>query len=597
MLNDAQRKMAKDVLTGRRSFADCEEATEQRVREHIASYLLEKSAIGPTAVTAALRQGATILRDERGIPHIRASDPYDLFFAHGYAQAQDRLWQLDYLRRQAHGTLCEVFGREKLESDILSRTIGMTEISAGALAASHVESRDAFQAFADGVNFWMERLPAGLPVEFEMLDYEPDPWAPVDSVAIMRRWYWYLTGRLPVISTPEAVRAGIGDREAAYFQPDGETAYIVKPGNYDPEPRWPGLPAAAQPAVLWGPMETGGSNNWAAAPSIAAGDHALLASDPHVYYTVPADWYDVHMHGAGYDVIGMTYPGVPMVRFGRNRQFAWGITNNICLQRDLYVERLHPDDPERYLDGDQWAPVGHRNSRIDIRDEAGHVLDIRFAHGRPIVDHLVAEAALPRNLWEADRGANTALSLAWVGFEPSDEPKSLLDLGRARTVAEAREALSIFRCPTWNFRAGRQRGLDRLSMHAGRFRCEAGSIAGIATPTTRSMPGKAIFPSKVCPGSRTRSMGGLPAQTTQLRRPTFPTRSTEHGPSRIAPPAPSSCWRSENRIPCRPSRRCRTMSIPAGRLGGRRHCSMSSNAQRTPRSMRQFRSSVRGITS
>ena len=322
MLTDDQRHIARDVLTGKRSFEEIPSASELEVRSIIDAYLQEKASLGPDTVHVTLRSGAEIIRDERGIPHIHADDPYDLFFAHGYAQAQDRLWQLDFLRRQAHGRLSEVYGQDKLDSDILSRTIGITGISAGALAASHAESQDAFQAFAGGVNYWMNNLPAGLPVEFEMLDYEPEPWEPVDSVAIMRRWYWYLTGRLPVISTPEAVRAGIGERESNYFQPDGKVAYIVPSGNYDPEPRWPSLPAGGQPTVLWGLMESGGSNNWAAAPAITAGGHAMLGSDPHVYYTVPADWYDVHMHGAGFDVIRMTYPGVPMVRFGRNRQFA-----------------------------------------------------------------------------------------------------------------------------------------------------------------------------------------------------------------------------------------------------------------------------------
>jgi penicillin amidase len=450
MLDAASRRTVLDLLTGAREFGDIPGSSEPELRALISAYLEEKADPGPASASVPVRSGAVILRDDRGIPHIHADDPYDLFFAHGYAQAQDRLWQLDYLRRQAHGRLCEVFGPDKLDQDILSRTLGMSEISQAALDASHPESRDAFQAFANGCNAWMNALPSGLPIEFEILGYEPGPWSPVDSVAIMRRWYWYLTGRLPVISTPEAVRAGIGDMELYYFQPDGITAYIVPPGNYDPEPRWPNLPAAGPAPLSWGAFDGTGSNNWAVAPELTAEGHAMVGSDPHVYYTVPADWYDVHIHGAGYDVIGMTYPGVPMVRFGRNRTFAWGITNNICLQRDLYAERLNPDDPSRYRSGDDWLPMQERTTEISILGEEPRPFTIRFAHNRPIVDHLVAEGAHPHNLW-GERGANTALSLAWVGFEISDEPKCLLDLGRARTVAEAREALSRWRCPTWNF--------------------------------------------------------------------------------------------------------------------------------------------------
>ncbi|MCA9861204.1 MAG: penicillin acylase family protein, partial [Thermomicrobiales bacterium] len=329
--------------------------------------------------------------------------------------------------------------------------LGFSTIATAAFDASQPDCQEMFQAFADGCNAWIATLPAGLPVEFELLGYEPEPWSPVDSLAILRRWFWYLTGRLPVISNPECVRAVIGEREAEFYQPDGPITYIVPPGAYDPEPRWPGLPVADPAELAWGPQEPGGSNNWAIAPSLSADGHAMVGSDPHVYYAVPSDFYEVHLHGAGLDVAGTTYAGTPIPRLGRNRHLAWGITNNICMQRDLYIERLDPENSNRYLDGDTWVDIDHRPVEIAVKGEAQHRLDVRFAHGRPIVDHLVTEAAHPRNLWPAERGAQTALSLAWVGFEVSDEPKAFLDLSRANTIEEGRQALSWIRCPTWNY--------------------------------------------------------------------------------------------------------------------------------------------------
>ncbi len=445
MPSPANRDRVLSILRRQDGLASAEERAE------VNAYLRAKTDLGSDMTGVPLRSGVTIVRDDFGVPHIHADDPYDLFFAHGVVQAQDRLWQIDYLRRQAHGRLAEILGANRLNDDILARTLSMTEIATAALAHSASESRDALGAFADGVNYWTEHLPAGLPIEFELLGYEPEPWQPVDSIAVLRRWYWYLTGRLPVISTPEAVRAGIGDLADAFFQPDGETAYIVPSGNYDPTPAFPDLPVAEPKASFWGQLEAVGSNNWAAAPDITKSGHAMVGSDPHVYYTVPADWFDVHLHGAGYDLIGMTYPGVPMVRFGRNREMAWGITNNICMQRDLYVEQINPDNPGEYHNGDKWVPFDERVSVISVRDEAPIAWSTRFAHGRPIVDHLIANGAMPADLWGPERGANTSLSLAWVGSEPSDEPQALLDLGRARTVAEARTALEGWRCPTWNF--------------------------------------------------------------------------------------------------------------------------------------------------
>ncbi|HKG24672.1 MAG TPA: penicillin acylase family protein, partial [Thermomicrobiales bacterium] len=315
------------------------------------------------------------------------------------------------------------------------------------------DSLRAVEAFAAGVNLWLDRLPAGLPPEFELLGYEPEPWQPIDCIAIQRRWWWYLTGRLNVLSTPEAVRAGVGDGELydAFFQPDGPVAYIVPSGNYDPTAPWTDQPGTPATEFLGGPAEPGGSNNWAAGPSIARDGAALLASDPHVYFTVPADWYEVHLHGAGYDAVGAAYPATPGLLFGRNQHLAWGVTNNICSLRDLYVEELDPEDQRRYRRDGAWHPIVERTEEIAVRGEPAHAHTTRYADERPIVDHLLPERALPRHLWPEERFRHSALSLAWVGFEMSDETQCLLNLNRAEAVTEAREALRDWRCPTLNF--------------------------------------------------------------------------------------------------------------------------------------------------
>lgn len=456
MLSDDQRRVALSALRGERSIDDLVVAgagTAEEIRANLRGYLQEKADLGPAEVQTQLKGGAEIVRDRRGVPHIAADDPDDLFLALGYAQAQDRLWQLDYLRRHAYGRLSEVYGRDTLELDILSRTLGIGRIAEGVTRRLGPDSRRAVEAFAAGVNLWLEQLPAGLPVEFEILGYEPEPWRPIDCLAIQRRWWWYLTGRLNVLSTPEAVRTGIGDGALydAFFQPDGPLAYIVPAGNYDPTTPWTDQPGTPATAFLGGPAEPGGSNNWAAAPSISRDGAALLASDPHVYFTVPADWYEFHLHGAGYDAIGAAYPATPGLLFGRNQHLAWGVTNNICSLRDLYVEELDPDDQHQYRRDGTWQPVIVQTDEIAVRGEPAHTHTTRYTGDRPIVDHLLPAGAHPRNLWKDDRSRHSALSLAWVGFEMGDETQCLLDLNRAETVNAAREALRPWRCPTFNF--------------------------------------------------------------------------------------------------------------------------------------------------
>ncbi len=455
-LTPEQRRIALQVLQGGQSLDELSAAgagTPESLRAILRAYLVEKATLGPRSVQTRVRGTAEIVRDTRGVPHIRADDPYDLFFALGYAQAQDRLWQLDYLRRQARGRLSEVFGPSTLDADVLARTLNISGMADRMVDGLSADSKSAVEAFAAGVNAWLTLLPAGLPAEFEALEYEPEPWQPADCLAIVRRWWWYLTGRLHVLTTPEAVRATVGDGEryAAFFAPDAPVTYIVPSGSYDSEPRWPDLPADPIERQFAGVPDPVGSNNWAAAPAITQDGHALLASDPHVYYTVPAEWYEMHLHGAGFDVAGAGYPAMPGVLIGRNQHLAWGVTNNICSLRDLYIEEVNPANPDEYRDGDTWTRFATRHETIAIRGQEPVQLTVRYAHGRPVVDHLVPEEALPRKLWGDGRADHTVLSLAWAGFWPSDEVQCLLDLGRAGTVNAGREALRRWTCPTLNF--------------------------------------------------------------------------------------------------------------------------------------------------
>lgn len=437
-LDEQQRKIALDALR----FAQGDVSDD--LRRRAVALLAERADPGAPSLRTEVEQPVEIWRDRRGVPHIRAASRGDLFVAHGYVQAQDRLWQLDYLRRQATGRLSEVFGAEKLEEDRIAHTLRIPKIAASIYGCASPESRAALDGFARGVNAFMNEISASgeaVPIEFDLLDYRPEPWSAVDSLAIFRRWHWYLTGRLNVITTPEAVRAGIGDgdRYRAFFAPDGPLRYIVPAGNYDPEPRWPAIPQDPLTPSFWGQTLGEGSNNWAVSSALSADGNALLASDPHVYYTVPADWYEVHLSAPDFECFGTTYPGQPGLLYARGAGISWGLTNNICLLRDLYI--VEPSDE---------VTVGEPiEIHVKGREPYPHI--DRSVGDRPIVDHLVPESALPHNLHPERHPNPTSLALDWVGFRPSDETKSMLDWPTARTVDDAREALRTWGCPTFNF--------------------------------------------------------------------------------------------------------------------------------------------------
>ena len=177
---------------------------------------------------------AEILRDKWGIPHIYAERDEDLFFGYGYAMAQDRLWQLDYLRRKAMGQLSEVLGPSSLETDTISHTLGLTQLAEAEVRRMSVRTRTRLDAFSSGINEFMTESGDLLPIEFDLLDYSPESWTSRDSVAIWAELRWYLTGRLPIIVIPELAKQTLDNDELykAFLTGEAENESIVAKGMY-----------------------------------------------------------------------------------------------------------------------------------------------------------------------------------------------------------------------------------------------------------------------------------------------------------------------------------------------------------------------------
>ncbi|HEV8307419.1 MAG TPA: penicillin acylase family protein [Methylomirabilota bacterium] len=385
---------------------------------------------------------AEIHRDGWGIPHVYAETDGALFFAFGYAMAQDRLFQLDYLRRKASGTLAEVLGPEGLELDTIARTIGLRHIAEAEWGRTPAETRALLAAFADGVNAVIEESRERLPIEFDLLGYGPAPWSPVDCLAIAGEFRYYLTVRFPVIVIPELAKRVLGEGPlyAAFLQGEADDESILPPGAY------PGRPAGTESvgsAIGWpvgDPEEGRGSNNWVVAGTRTTTGQPLVASDPHIAFGAVSCWYEVHLSGGSFDVAGTAYAGVPAVFFGRSRRVAWGITNNICSQRDLYQERTDPARPGAFLYDGRWEPAREvvEDIRVAGRETVRRV--IRFSRNGPIVDDILPAAA---------RGTGP-VALRWLGATPCGFLTSLLALNRARSADELQAAVRGWRVPTWS---------------------------------------------------------------------------------------------------------------------------------------------------
>lgn len=386
---------------------------------------------------AGVSAAVEIVRDQAGIPHIFAENDTDLFLGLGVALAQDRLWQLDYLRRKANGRLAEILGAEALPQDLLSRTVGLHRIAAQEVAQLPAETLHLLEALAHGINLVIEG--AQWPIEFALLDYAPEPWRPIDSVAIWVEFRWYLTGRLPVIALPELARRALGNDPLfqAFLTPEAGEESIVPPGSYPAAP----IGAEAVGSAVGDPEEGVGSNNWVVDGQHTYSGAPLLASDPHVPFGALSWWYEAHLCGGSFNVTGATYIGVPTVLFGCNSQVAWGLTNNICSQRDLYQEQTDPAHPGCFLYDGQWEPAHERVETIQVRGGMPVQKTVRSSRNGPLVDELLPEPA---------QGTGP-VALRWLGASGCNEITPLLNANRAPDCETFRAALHDWRSPTFSF--------------------------------------------------------------------------------------------------------------------------------------------------
>ena len=397
----------------------------------------ERNLVGTGEIASAVQQPVRLHRDDHGIPHIFAGNSRDLFFAFGVAMAEDRLFQLDWLRRKAHGRLAEIVGQDGLESDRVARTVGLGRIAAAEWHRLDAEVQQVLQDFSAGINHVIARAGDRLPIEFALLDYTPDEWTPLDSLAIESEFRWYLTGRFPILCMPELARRALGDgplyRDFLLGEADSES---ILPRDFYPAERGTAEPVGQ---AMNDPDASTGSNNWAVSGRFSQSGGPLVASDPHIAFEAVSCWYEARLSGGGYEVAGMAYAGMPAIMFGRTPQAAWSITNNICSLRDLYQERTDPEHPGCFEYDGAFEPARTLTETISIRDQPAEELTITFSRNGPIVDQILPESARETG----------PVALKWLGAYEGGWLTSLLQMDRATSAIELREAFRPWHVPTF----------------------------------------------------------------------------------------------------------------------------------------------------
>ena len=410
---------------------------------------------------AGLLAPVTVRRDAHGVPHIDAATQDDLFMAQGYVTAQDRLWQMDVLRRNSNGELAEILGSSMVKHDKTQRVLLIRETARRIYANLPAADRARLDDYARGVNLFIAQHQATLPPEFKLLGYRPQPWSGADSVSVglgmaqMLDTHWETklsrdriaarlknpkleadlypigswrdhppTGVQVDLSQPRPAPPPATDDDDDADDDDRSTARAV------PEElrQVLGMPACEDCAS--------GSNNWVIAGKHTASGKPLLANDMHLSLTEPSIWYMADLRAPGYHSAGVTAPGMPYIIAGHNEHVAWGFTALYADVQDLYIEKL--DGKGNYEDNDAvWKPLQVDHEIIKVRGGKDVLLDVQSTANGPLVNPLLDHET-------------RAIALKWTLYDPSLNALPFYAMNVASSWTEFSAALEQWCWPTQN---------------------------------------------------------------------------------------------------------------------------------------------------
>lgn len=423
---------------------------------------------------AGLEQPVTVIRDQWGVPHIYARTRNDLMFASGFVQAQDRLFQMDLLRRVGEGRLAEWLGESALPSDRFARALGFHRQAEKNLAHASEEVKQILAAYAAGVNAFISRSGSNLPLEYKALKTGAEPWRAEDTLSVALYIGWGLTNDWK----NEALRLGIMEERDEKTMWEIVPLYEASGPDIVPPEDWPSArtgqkqeegarapapfrlaKAITSPGIaslfaadrefrryINGGMARGlSSNSWAVDGTMSASGKPILANDPHLELTLPSVWYELHLSGGGLEVMGVTFPGIPLVVLGHNRRAAWGAITTQADMDDLFIEEVNPSNKNEYNFRGAWVPFRVEREEIKVRQGDGAMrrvtMEARVSRHGPVIND-VLDPALP---------TDKVLSLGWTGFEVTDPVGAFLAVNEAQDWESFKRGIQRLGCPVQNW--------------------------------------------------------------------------------------------------------------------------------------------------
>ncbi len=417
-----------------------------------------------------LRAEVKVVWDERQVPHIFAENNYDAYFAQGFLTARHRLWQMEFQTHVAAGRVSEIVGSKAIEFDKRQRRRGLLMAAEQTINVMNEdpETHLVLQAYANGVNTWIDKLtPATLPLEYKLLNYEPEVWSTLKTALLLKFMAWDLTGRNSEMDL-SIIRSAMGEDFVKRYYPDDTPRMdpvipAAKPWRFEPL-LTEEVPSPFEPQFLRAlrkgePDKDNGSNNWAVSGKKTHSGFPILANDPHLGLKLPSIWYEIQLNTPDMNVYGVSMPGAPAVIIGFNDSIAWGLTNAGSDVMDWFEIEFKDKNYTEYRYMDEWIKSDLRIEEIQVKGEKTVLDTFAITRFGPVVyfgEH------------QMENGHPVGLAMRWSAHDPSNEMSAIRGMNLAGDLESFFAALDQFNAPGQNFAFAAKDG-DIAIRHNGKY--------------------------------------------------------------------------------------------------------------------------------
>jgi penicillin amidase len=392
-----------------------------------------------------LSDKSTVYFDEFGVPHIYASSEKDAMQTLGYVHAQERLWQMEVMRRIAPGRLSEIFGSVMLKNDTFFKALAIDEAAKKAISEldKNSEAYKMALAYLEGVNLYIEE--GKTPIEFTLLGIKKEKLSLNDVYNI----FGYMSFSFAMAQKSDPLLTDIRDNLGAQYLNDFGLDISLNSKrlpNFDGEVKEYSQMAIAVANVIDG-IPVGafiGSNSWVIGASKTKNKKVLFANDPHIMFSQPATWYEAHIVTPNHEIYGYYLAGTPFPLLGHNHDYAYGLTMFENDDLDLFLEKNNPNNSNQFQTKTGFQNYQITTKTIKIKDSTDVVLKIKYANGRPIMSGIIDNVS-----------KNKPISLSWIFTQEKNEIlQAVYQLSHSNNLNEFKKGVSLVHAPGLNIMYG-----------------------------------------------------------------------------------------------------------------------------------------------